>query len=52
MDELIISYVNPNMAPRRARVEQHQITAILATDDAGRLAGVVHMHDLLKAGVV
>lgn len=33
-------------------MEQHQITAILATDDAGRLAGVVHMHDLLKAGVV
>jgi arabinose-5-phosphate isomerase len=33
-------------------MEKHKITALLIEDDAGHLQGVVHMHDLLRAGVV
>jgi arabinose-5-phosphate isomerase len=33
-------------------MEKHKITALLVLDDAGKLAGVIHMHDLLRAGVV
>lgn len=33
-------------------MEQHKITALLVVDDADRLCGVIHMHDLLRAGVV
>jgi arabinose-5-phosphate isomerase len=33
-------------------MQQHQITALLVTDPAGKLTGVLHMHDLLRAGVV
>jgi arabinose-5-phosphate isomerase len=32
-------------------MEKHKITALLVTDARGRLAGVLHMHDLLRAGV-
>lgn len=32
-------------------MEKYKITALLVTDDKGRLAGVLHMHDLLRAGV-
>lgn len=32
-------------------MEQHKITALVVNDDAGRTAGVVHMHDLLRAGI-
>jgi len=37
-----------------ARMEKHSITALLvATDsDPDQLAGIIHLHDLLKAGVV
>ncbi len=35
-----------------AMMEKHKITALLVKDDASRLIGVVHMHDLLRAGVV
>ena len=35
-----------------ALMERHKITSLLVKDDAGRLVGVVHMHDLLRAGVV
>ncbi|HEX4895258.1 MAG TPA: KpsF/GutQ family sugar-phosphate isomerase [Solimonas sp.] len=35
-----------------ALMEQHKITVLLVKDTAGKLAGVVHMHDLLRAGVV
>jgi arabinose-5-phosphate isomerase len=35
-----------------ALMEKHKITALLIEDAAGRLAGIVHMHDLLRAGVV
>ncbi|MFT4045524.1 MAG: KpsF/GutQ family sugar-phosphate isomerase [Solimonas sp.] len=35
-----------------ALMEKHKITALLIEDNAGHLQGVVHMHDLLRAGVV
>ncbi len=35
-----------------ALMEKHKITALLIKDEAGHLSGVVHMHDLLRAGVV
>ncbi|MGH7207792.1 MAG: KpsF/GutQ family sugar-phosphate isomerase [Nitrospiraceae bacterium] len=34
------------------RMERHAITALLVVDAAGRPEGVLHLHDLLKAGVV
>ncbi len=33
-------------------MEQHAITSLLIVDDAGRPEGVIHLHDLLRAGVV
>jgi arabinose-5-phosphate isomerase len=33
-------------------MQQHKITVLLVTDPDGRLTGVLHMHDLLRAGVV
>lgn len=33
-------------------MEQHKITALMAIGADGKLAGVIHMHDLLRAGVV
>jgi arabinose-5-phosphate isomerase len=33
-------------------MEDHKITALLVVDEQGRLEGVLHMHDLLRAGVV
>jgi len=33
-------------------MELHKITALLVADADDRLVGVVHMHDLLRAGVV
>lgn len=35
-----------------AVMEAHSITALFIVDEAGRPAGVLHMHDLLRAGVV
>ena len=35
-----------------ALMERHKISALLVKDEAGRLEGVIHMHDLLRAGVV
>lgn len=35
-----------------ALMEQHKITVLLVRDATGALAGVLHMHDLLRAGVV
>ncbi|AUH50212.1 D-arabinose 5-phosphate isomerase [Chromobacterium sp. ATCC 53434] len=32
-------------------MKQHQITSLVVVDEAGKLAGVLHMHDLLRAGV-
>jgi len=33
-------------------MEEHSITALFVTDEKGAVSGVLHMHDLLKAGVV
>jgi arabinose-5-phosphate isomerase len=33
-------------------MEEHSITALFVTGEAGEVTGVLHMHDLLKAGVV
>ncbi|WP_293761352.1 KpsF/GutQ family sugar-phosphate isomerase [uncultured Aquitalea sp.] len=33
-------------------MEQRRITSLLAVNAQGKLAGVVHMHDLFKAGIV
>jgi arabinose-5-phosphate isomerase len=33
-------------------MDLHKITALMVLDDARRLHGVIHMHDLLRAGVV
>ncbi|NDC72274.1 MAG: CBS domain-containing protein [Sphingobacteriia bacterium] len=35
-----------------AMMRAHQITQLLAVDEQGRYAGVVHLHDLLREGVV
>ncbi len=48
--------VAPNALAQSALqiMERHSITALLVIDDPGsqRLAGLIHLHDLLKAGVV
>jgi len=33
-------------------MERHAITSLLILDPLGRPEGVIHLHDLLKAGVV
>ena len=33
-------------------MEQRRITSLLVVDEAGKLLGAIHMHDLFKAGVV
>ncbi len=33
-------------------MEDRKITALVVTDDQGHAAGVIHMHDILRAGVV
>jgi len=35
-----------------ALMEQHSITSLLVLDDKGRPEGIIHLHDLLRAGVV
>lgn len=35
-----------------AHMEEHSITALFVLDATGRPAGVIHLHDLLRAGVV
>ncbi|WP_096085251.1 KpsF/GutQ family sugar-phosphate isomerase [Agaribacterium haliotis] len=32
-------------------MENHKITALVVADDAGKPVGLVHMHDLLRAGI-
>jgi arabinose-5-phosphate isomerase len=32
-------------------MESRAITALAVTDDAGHLRGLIHLHDLLKAGI-
>ncbi len=33
-------------------MEDHKITSLLVTDESGRLVGALHVHDLLRAGVM
>lgn len=33
-------------------MEKHAITALVVVDDRGRVEGIVHLHDLLKRGIV
>jgi arabinose-5-phosphate isomerase len=33
-------------------MQEHRITALLVTDEAGHLVGALNIHDLLRAGVV
>lgn len=35
-----------------AVMEKHSITSLVSVDEEGRPAGITHLHDLLKAGVV
>jgi arabinose-5-phosphate isomerase len=35
-----------------ARMEEHAITSLFIVDEEGRPRGVLHLHDLLRAGVV
>ena len=35
-----------------AIMERHAITSLFVLDRDGRPAGVIHLHDLLRAGVV
>jgi arabinose-5-phosphate isomerase len=34
------------------RMEKHGVMALPVQDEGGRLVGVVHLHDLMRAGVV
>ena len=34
------------------QMERYAITVLVVTDGGGRVEGVIHLHDLLKAGVV
>lgn len=41
------------LAARAVQImEQHKITSLLIVDPAGRPDGVIHLHDILRAGVV
>jgi arabinose-5-phosphate isomerase len=33
------------------RMEQYGIMAMPVIDDAGHIAGVIHLHDLMRAGI-
>lgn len=46
--------VTPTMLAAEAltTMEQHKITCLLVTDDNNTLVGVLHMHDLLRAGIM
>lgn len=33
-------------------MEEHTITSLVVTDDANRIEGIIHLQDLLKAGIV
>jgi len=46
--------VEPAMLAARALsvMEKYSITVLVTTDNENRVAGVLHLHDLLKAGIV
>ena len=33
-------------------MERHRVMALPVTDESGRVAGMVHLHDLMRAGAV
>ena len=33
-------------------MEQHSITALVVPDDEGKVMGIIHLHDILKQGIV
>ena len=35
-----------------AIMEKYSITVLMVTDDNNKIDGVIHLHDLLKAGIV
>ena len=42
-----------DLAARAVQImEQYSITSLVVVDEQGRMVGVIHMHDLLKSGVV
>ena len=43
---------NALAADAAALMEQHRITSVLVTDEAGRLVGMVHIGDLMRAKVI
>ena len=34
------------------KMEQHRIIAVPVIDDADRLVGIIHLHDIMRAGIV
>jgi arabinose-5-phosphate isomerase len=46
--------VQPGALAERALalMEEHSITSLFIVDGAGRPCGILHLHDLLRAGVV
>ena len=52
--ESVVHTVPPHATVFEAvqKMEAGKITALMVCDDAGRLAGVIHLQDLLRAGVV
>jgi arabinose-5-phosphate isomerase len=34
------------------KMEEHKITVLIVIDDEGRPEGIIHMHDILRAGVL
>lgn len=42
-----------NLATKAVQImEEHSITSLVVTDDKMHIEGIIHLHDLLKAGVV
>ena len=35
-----------------ADMEKHSITVIVVADEKNNIEGIIHLHDLLKAGIV
>ncbi len=39
-------------AKAAAIMERHSITSLIVVEDKRRIIGVIHLHDILKAGVL
>ena len=57
----IVRFMTPNCKTIQADIlaaealnimEQNKITSLLVTDPKNRVAGILHMHDLIRAGVI